>query len=159
MEIKFTGVPALVRRMEDIRAQMVQKQARKAVRAGADVITKAMVERAPIGPQKSAKSTALEPGELKADIKTRMFAGEDGEIFALAGPGEKTAHVARFVEYGHRQVVGGSNKVTATGATIGKGTSLAEDVPAYPFLRPAYEATVQEAIDVRDEVLREGLKG
>lgn len=160
MEMSFTGVPALVRRMEDIRARMVKEQATKAVRAGAQIIAKAMVQSAPVLDVKTSGSNSLEPGELKADIKARVFT-EDGEVFALAGPGEGTAYAARFVEYGHRMVVGGPKTMRSDGKMRRSRASMiyGKDIPAHPFLRPAYEASVQEAIETRDAILAEGLKG
>ncbi len=160
MAIAFQNVPALVRRMEQLREDMVKKAARKAVRAGAQVIAEAMVERAPVQKAKTKGSNALDPGELKADIKVRNVPDDAGEVAATAGPGHKTAHAARWVEWGHRDVHGGSSRVVdGKGRTRGPGKASAQDVPPHPFLRPAFEESVQEAEAKRDAVLREVWEG
>lgn len=128
MDLTFSGIPAVILRMEDLRAQMVNVQVAKALRAGGEIIAEAMRAAAPLGPQPSPKSTSLEPGEIKEDIKVRL-ATEDDERYALIGPTGKTAHVARFVEYGHRQVRG---KNTIIAATDG-------EVPAHPIKRASWE--------------------
>ncbi len=152
MEMRVTGVCELKARLLEVRQQMTGPAMRKAVRAGGQVIAVAMEMAAPMLPEKTPGSDSLEPGELKADIKVRMRT-EEGEPVAYIGPGKKTARVARWVEYGHRLVRGGQLKVLANGRTKGRG-SLVGEVPPHPFLRPAYEATVNEAQSVIAETLR-----
>lgn len=159
MQITFPTA-AIEKRLDVLRLGMVQKVSASAVRAGADVIAEAMTTAAPVLDAKTAGSTALEPGALKADIRTTQGRTEEGEVAAFAGPGHETAHVARFVEYGHRMVHGGQSKVVdGEGRTRGAGVASEIDVPAHPFLRPAFEASVTEAAAARDAVLREGWGG
>lgn len=151
----------LQRALEARRMEMVQVTARKAVHTGAVVIAEAMQTAAPMLDSKTANSTALEPGALKADIRaTGGRLNEDGELVAYAGPSPKTAHVADWVEYGHRMVHGGQSKIVdGEGRTRGPGIAAEEDVRAHPFLRPAFESSVTEAEAARDEVLRKGWEG
>ncbi len=160
MDITITGVEQLKRNIEAMRQRMTTTVARKAVREGAKVIAGAMAEAAPILDKKTAKSNALEPGSLKADIRARNTSA-NGETAAIAGPTKKTAYVARFVEYGHRNVRGGYSKAVGDGTTRGPGRQLQGDnaeTPEHPFLRPAFEQSVDAAIAARDQVLAEGLK-
>lgn len=73
----------------------------------------------------SAKSKIHnETGALGASVKTQSkFTATKQQVSVIAG-GVQAPH-AHLVEFGHRQI-------TKTGQIIG-------DVPAHPFLRPAYE--------------------
>lgn len=144
---------SIARIREEIRARAV----RAGVRAAAEVVQKEIEERAPILDAKTAKSTALEPGSLKADIGIEMQRTDpEGLATALIGPGEKTRHVGSWVELGHRLVKGGYSKSTyhrETGAFLGyRGRGkVVGDVPAHPFVRPAWEAAQEAANKACDE--------
>lgn len=147
--------------LERIRQRMVTKAARKAVIAGAEVIGAAMIERTPEQIERNAGSDSLEPGEVKANIKVRAKTGQDGSQYALVGPtgrGGAISRVSHLVEYGHRMVTGGKSRLNSLGVLVGGGNVHERDVPAYPFLRPAYEASAAEAQDVVAETLREELQ-
>jgi HK97 gp10 family phage protein len=143
MEVQIEGLTKCIAKLENAGAQMGNTEMRKALRVGGKVIKEAMVERAPVLDKRTQNSTALEPGALRDGI--RVYVPQDEEQpQALIGPNAKTAHVARWIEYGHRQVSGGYSKVMADGKTRGPGKAGA-DVPAYPFLRPAFEGSIAEA--------------
>lgn len=159
MGFEMSGLNEMVAQMNGLREQVSGPIAKKAVRAAGNVIKVAMVERTPENIEKNAGSDSLEPGAVKADIKVRFPANEQVlETTALIGPGAKTAHVARWVEYGHRMVHGGQSKVGADGRIRGNGSVGAVDVPAYPFLRPAYESALDVAHEAEAEVLQEELQ-
>jgi HK97 gp10 family phage protein len=156
MEIVVDGVDSLKRRMASLQRQLAGPSMAVAVRAGGEVIRDAMISAAPILDERTAHSTALAPGALKADIKVRMSkreAEKQGEPVAVIGPGKKTARVARWVEYGHRLVKGGQLKILANGRTKGRG-KLVGEVVEHPFLRPAFEASVGEAQAVVKETMK-----
>ncbi len=156
MEIQITGMTELVARMKSVSAKMTGPSSRRAVRAGGAVIQAAMVERAPLKKYEGAGGNSLAEGELKGDIKVYTSAAK-GEVAATIGPGGKTAHVARWIEYGHRMVTGGQSKVLANGKTRGKGKVSSVDVPAYPFLRPAFESSVEGAQSAMVDSYRQDL--
>lgn len=146
-------------RMKALSAEVTGPMAQRAVRAGGRVIQAAMIERTPVLIEKNAGSDALEPGAVRADIKVRFPAAQNQfEATALIGPGGKTSHVARFVEYGHRMVTGGQSKVLASGKVRGRGKVAEQDVPAHPFLRPAWEESVAEAQAAEVDSLRNDLQ-
>lgn len=145
MALDLSEMANLTSGFERIRLQMREQGRRKAVRAGARVIQAAMIESTPVLAGTNAGSDSLEPGAIKGDIRISSIV-EDGEPAALIGPGKKTAHVAGWVEYGHRMVSGGQSKVLAGGKTSGSGKA-GEDVPAHPFLRPAYERSEAAALE------------
>lgn len=153
----MSGVVNMQAVLDGVRLQMKQKGERKAVRAGAQIMLDAMVERTPVQIEKNAGSNALEPGALRAGMKVRMVQ-EDGEPLALIGPDDKVDYVARFVEYGHRMVTGGYSKMDADGRTRGSGKVHAIDVPAHPFIRPAFEASQGAALEEVAVVLGEELQ-
>lgn len=158
MAIELKGIAEMKARMRALSAEVTGPMSQHAVRAGGRVIQAAMIEYTPVLIEKNAGSNALEPGAVKADIKVRFPAEQNKfEATALIGPGAKTKHVARFVEYGHRMVTGGQAKVLASGKTSGRGTVGEQDVPAHPFLRPAWEESVAEAQAAEVESLRNDL--
>lgn len=153
------GMAEMVARMNNLRGQVSGPIAKKAVRAGGNVIRDAMIEHTPVLIEKNAGSNSLPPGAVKADIKVRFPAQEQVlETTALIGPGSKTKHVARFVEYGHRMVSGGQSKVLASGKLSGPGKASSKDVSAHPFLRPAYEEVADAAQQAEADVLQEELQ-
>jgi HK97 gp10 family phage protein len=148
--------------MERVRQRVAIEGARKAVVAGAKVIAAAMVDHTPVQVERLAGSDSLDPGELKANIKVRAKTAQDGSQYALVGPTGKSgavSHVAHLVEYGHRIVTGGKSQLGVAGKFIGSGTAHEKDVPAHPFLRPAFEESAHEAADVVAMTLREEMKG
>lgn len=139
-----TGAEEMQRRFAALRRTVRNEGARASVRAGAEVILHAMQERAIDGQQPSLLSTALNSGEARDDLRIRERGDALGDVVALIGPSKKTGYVWRFVEYGHRLVKGGSNRLLGNGKTQGGGQVIGE-VPAYPRLRPAFEASHVEA--------------
>lgn len=144
MGMEFRGWDKLQRsidaRVEDLSGAAEDRM----VRAGARVFQEAIEAAAPVLDERTANSTALEPGALKGDIHVSVKHNAVGTAEAFVGPGKDTRHVARFVEFGHRLVKGGYSKVVAGGKTRGPGVEIGE-VPAHPFVRPAYEASVAAA--------------
>ena len=150
------GISITVEGLSELQAKLdalTQKQAdrciRAALKAGAVVEQAAIVERAPV---KDDTGGSLPPGALKNDIVIRFLRDAQGVISAKIGPAKLTAHVARWVEYGHRLVQGGRNRVLASGKQKGNGT-VAGFVEAHPFIRPAYEESRQKVITTICETL------
>lgn len=146
LDFEFHGFDELAGKMEAVARKVRGPVAKEMVRAGANVFKREMIDRAPVLDEKNSGSNSLEPGALKDDIRVRFPASEQLlDTTAAVGPGKKTAYVANFVEYGHRMVSGGQSKVGADGKVRGNGKVSDVDVPAYPFVRPAFEAGQGEA--------------
>ena len=157
MKAEFTGLTELVAKMKQAQVDMGGKEMKKALRAGGAVMKEALVERAPMMlEEKTPGSDSLEPGALKDGMRVLIIDGENGPE-ALIGPNAKVAHVARWVEYGHRQVSGGYLKLLGNGKSRGTGTA-GVDVPAYPFIRPAFESTINDALKAQAESLEKSFK-
>lgn len=157
MSLDFSEIGKLTGGLDAIRLKLKQQGEHKAVRAGARVIQEAMVERTPVQAGTNVGSDSLEPGAMKDDIRVQMI-DDEGEPAALIGPGKKTAHVANWVEYGHRMVTGGQSKLLGKGKSRGSGKASMVDVPAHPFLRPAFEASEQEALAAVEASLSKDLE-
>jgi HK97 gp10 family phage protein len=149
LEITFEGMPEFSRMMQELAGPAAERIARHAVRAGGRVVQAAITEAAPVRPDLPS-GTALPPGALKNDIEVKTVKESDGSISAYIGPGRETAHAARLVEYGHRQIRGGTS--SKGGGILGQsyrgsGKNIGKDVPPHPFIRPAWENAETAAQD------------
>jgi HK97 gp10 family phage protein len=152
LSISLEGLDALLERLSNI--EKPEAAIRKALRNGGNIVNAAIVERAP---EKDGTGGTLPEGALKHDIITRVSKQKDGEFTVTIGPDKLTAHVARWVEYGHRQVVGGRSALQADGTTTGPGKQVyvrpgqstigTGSVPAHSFIRLAWEAVHTEATE------------
>jgi HK97 gp10 family phage protein len=145
------GISLAVEGLSDLQAKLdalTKKQGdrciRTALKAGAVIEQAAISERAPIH---DGTGGTLPPGALASDIVIRFIQDVQGAISAKVGPAKLTAHVARWVEYGHRIVQGGRSRVFANGKIRGPGKAVGV-VEAHPFIRTAYEASRQAVITV-----------
>lgn len=162
VSIQFEGLTELEQDLTAIGDEKrVKKIIRKALRAGGTVMQAAIEERAPERPELPS-GTALPPGALRADINMVATTDEAGATALSVGPGKYTKHVASWVEYGHMMVVGGrrslkNGKVSGKGRlTTVNGTELTQ-VPAHPFIRPAYEASREAAAEAIIDSLHESV--
>jgi HK97 gp10 family phage protein len=142
ISIEVTGLKELQLKLDALTTKQANLCIRKALRAGGLIEKAAVEERAPV---KDEPGGYLPAGALKADIIVHTTKDEQGAISAIVGPGKLTAHVARWVEYGHRMIRGGRSRLLPNGKTRGPGKQIGF-VDAHPFIRPAYEATRQEVI-------------
>lgn len=145
MGIQMSGIAETQGSLQRFGAEVREKLVLRAVHDAGDVIRDAMRESAHVLAEKNPTSDSLEPGQLRADIRTRARL-KDGVARAIMGP-VKYAYVARFVEFGHRLVKGGYSSADGKGGLRGAGTQIGE-VPAYPSLRPAFERSQGESLDV-----------
>ena len=146
---QIEGLKELDRKLGELGTKAARRVIRKALKAGGEVFRVAVAERAPERPDLHS-GTALPPGVLARDIEVDMGTA-DGLPAAIIEPGSYTRHVARWVEYGHRLVKGGHSSMKR-GKLQGNGAQIG-DVPAYPFIRPGYEASRAEATKVTCESL------
>ena len=156
MRLVNSGYREMQAELAQLRQAVRTDATQSAVRAAATVIRSAFYERAPVLDKKTAESTALDPGELKEGMRFSVRKLSDGFIRAVIGPRRGTGRAAHLVEYGHRLVKGGRSRVGPKGA-VGAGRVIG-DVPAHPFLRPGYEASVKPAFDAFVQKLRAQLK-
>jgi hypothetical protein len=164
VSIEIIGVAGVIDMLETLKTTAAERCIRKALRAGAAIEKDAIETLAPIRPVLPS-GTALPPGALANDVTVSLKRSDEGEIIAVVHPGKLTAHVASWVEYGHRQVRGGASKLMADGSTKGDGVQIyvkpqkgqvgLGTVPAHPYIRPAYESSLQAVTEAIATTLAE----
>jgi HK97 gp10 family phage protein len=153
ISIDIEGLSDLQAKLDDLGTKAAERAIRAALKAGAAIEQAAIIERAPI---KDGTGGMLPEGALKSDIVIKMSRDDQGTILAIVGPAKLTKFVARLVEYGHRNVRGGVSRLLRNGKSKGPGSHIG-DVPAHPFIRPAYEATRQEVANAICTTLAEAV--
>lgn len=143
-------------RFEALRESLQGEALRVSVRKASNVMAREMRTVAPVLDERTANSTAQEPGVLKGSIRVSVERPVAGVVRAVIGPSRKAVRVAHLVEYGHRLVKGGKSRVGPMGP-VGPGREIGE-VPEHPFLRPAFEATTQAVLDTFKDELEKQVK-
>ncbi len=144
MDVRTEGVDEVERMLQSLNLKQQTRIVHAALNEGAQIIKQAIEESAPVNEWPlSPKSTALAPDSVNDDIIIRIR-GEGEKMIAVIGPGSLTERIARWVEYGHRQVRGGYSRIRKNGNISGKGKVIGQ-VDAHPFIRPAYERVRAEA--------------
>jgi HK97 gp10 family phage protein len=131
----------------------------RALRAGGNILAEAQRDHAPMLDKKWPGSDSLEPGALKDDINTLLnIDGEKGVAEIYVGPGYDTDYVANWLEKGHDAV---THEEYAKGLRQHrKGQrheTVASFVEPHPFMKPAFDAAGQAAMDKALEVLADGI--
>ena len=141
----------LLAKMNALPGETRTKALRKSLRAMGKVVEAAIIERAP--EQSDTPHGSLAKGELKGNIGTRVHIAQDENSATehdsvVIGPGRKTAYIAEFVETGHanRPRSKPSNKPRT------------DRVEAHPFVRPAFDATKEEAIAVFEQTMADEIR-
>jgi hypothetical protein len=141
---QIVGLKELDAKLSELQTTTATRVINEGLMAGGRIFQAAVMARAPERPTLPS-GTALPPGALKLDIEVHRSHDPEGLPAVIVAPGKFTRHAARWVEYGHRLVKGGYNKLLASGKKRGPGKEIG-DVPAYPFIRPGYEAAREEAV-------------
>lgn len=153
---KIEGLRELDAKLLDLGTKKAEEIGRNALHAGGEVMQAAVRQLAPERPALPS-GTALPPGALAHDIELHIGRDDHGRLAAIVRPGSFTMYAARLVEYGHRLVSGGYNKILASGRHRGHG-KVVGDVPAHPFIRPAFETVRQAAAEVVAKTLGTGIE-
>jgi HK97 gp10 family phage protein len=141
--IKLDGFEQLKATFESLATKDADACLIKALKAGAVIEQAAIVELAPV---KDSTGGILPDGALKSDIQITTHRPKSRSAYVTVGPGKYTAHVARWVEYGHRLVRGGRSTVLKNGKTRGPGKEIGM-VQEHSFVRKGYEASRQAVSD------------
>lgn len=162
--IDLSGFEELAKQFDGLAQELRDELIAKATLEAARAVETELLARTPINTTAyNEGSDALSPGELLADISVRPLEALPGNTTFAVGPSKKTAHVAKWVEYGHAMVTGGrrsvkNGRITGPGRlTTVNGTKITQ-VPAYPFLRPAQSASEGEALAAFEAVLKEAIE-
>ncbi len=144
MDYENSGFDKLSAHLQAIRRELTGPAQERMVRAGAKVFKRGMVERTPILKPGTEGKTSLPPMAMKQGIGITVRKKRGGAEASIGPRGKDLKFKAFDVEYGHREIVHGHQ--------VG-------DVVAHPFIRPTYEADLQEAeaamIASVDEMVKE----
>jgi HK97 gp10 family phage protein len=155
--IEVTGLEEVRANLARVEQGLRTEYVLNATKAAGAVFQDALVAAAPVLDEKTAKSTSLEPGEVKRDIKARTKMDRDGFAVSRIGPSKRTAYVVWWLEYGHRLVKGGYSRVEAWG-NRGGGKVIGQ-VRAHAFVRDVFEASEAEAVDAFKGTLGQEIAG
>jgi HK97 gp10 family phage protein len=149
-EVEVTGLKEIQARLEALPNIILNKCIARSLHAAGSVMSLEMQERCPVMEnEEDTGSNALAPGALQADIKARVSVQtNNGYAVCTIGPSKKTAYVAGFIEYGHEIYRG--KKKSRSRKNLGS-------VPKKPFLRPAYDAKIDQVGQVYRDSLTEQL--
>lgn len=151
---QFVGLKELDAKLSALKTTEAHRIIKQGLLDGGEVIQAAVQGLAPERPQLPS-GTALPVGALARDIELHFGKDEAGLPAAIVSPGKYTAYAARWVEYGHRLVKGGRLSMRR-GKMRGSGQQIGE-VPAHPFLRPGFEESQQEAVEVTVQSIASGI--
>ena len=159
--VEVQGLAELKAKLDTLAHRNAAIITNRALRAGAKVFKQAIEERVPVRVD-SPSGTALPPGALQHDIEihTLRDPSDSNNTVVTVGPGKHTAHVMRWLEFGHDLVRNTSQAVGTPGTgrnRLGKGGSVVKFVPAHPVMRPAYESGQSGALDAVVTSLRNDL--
>ncbi len=134
--IKLHGAKELEAVLKQFPDYIAKKIATGALNAGAEVIKKAAIQNAPIGDQvhKDKKGNQILPGTLKKSIRKWKLKGENTVNVGVGLPNKTRAWYGSLVEFG-------TSKMSAR-----------------PWLRPAFDNNVSQALDVVGKKLGDGIE-
>jgi HK97 gp10 family phage protein len=125
-----SGIDALSQQLDRFDSALGREALRPALQAAIDVLADAV--------KRGAQAHSV-TGKMAAAVETKVEISSDAQTGqAVVGFGNQ-AHEARLVELGHREI-------THSGEDVGQ-------VPAHPFIRPAFDATSEQATDTFVAVL------
>ena len=165
---KVDGFAQLDEALKMLPDEVQRKEVRSALRKAARVISDDASQRAPVhaapyeGPSKAQKK----PGTLRHSIAVRLLTARSAKDAVTARISvKKAAWYGRLVEFGHRIVprlpkgdgVRGSAKSMARRQARKAAHARGQNVPAKPFLRPAFDAKGNEAVSVFADALGTGI--
>jgi len=138
IEIKLQGFKELDKLLMELPEKLQRKAVRQATLAGANIIKEDAKRRAPrsVAGHEGGKYPH-KPGNLRKSMRTYKKRDKGGMITYQVGPSKKGFY-GKFVEFGHL--------LKRNKKTIG-------NVPAYPFLRPAFDTNTDKVIETIKERL------
>ena len=151
MGITVRGIPELQRNLLAFPKLLMMECIAVALRRAADVFVAVVRARCPMGKGEfDAESGEFADGfaHLVEAVEAKVIIDPRGHGRARIGFG-KLGYRALFVEFGHR-MVGHRNQ-----GRVADLRSLGKDVPAHPFMRPAFEAGAEAALEAFTQAVEE----
>jgi hypothetical protein len=138
MEFTIEGIEETARMLEQAPRQVVVSGYTKALEASAEVVMAELWPRVPINAKAAMGAAHGGHGALVTGLDYDIFIDPQARGGVAEVGFGNLGHIALWVEYGHRRVGHGKSK---------KARKELGEVPAYPFMRPAIEASAEAAID------------
>jgi len=132
MKMEFKGGKQLERALLQLPKELRGEILQQSLVAGAEPVRTDAASRA-----RTRRGPRRRPETITLADSIKTFLGEKDATHAVVDVGTKKPH-AHLVEFGHRKVVGDQ--------TLGQ-------VPAYPFLRPAFDENKEEVLQRTGEVM------
>jgi HK97 gp10 family phage protein len=132
MEIKIVGLEEVLRNLDRVPRRLAHGPIQDALEAACAPVMEAL-----------EINTPVETGELKASLTHDAEYSSNGGVVHIGFGDGIEGEIARWVEYGHRTVVGVSKEAIEEGLFKLK----IKRVPAHPFMRPSAEESAEAAIE------------
>lgn len=141
-EIKLTGFKELDRELQKLPAKLQKKIMGKAVRESSKIVLKAAKRNAPVRTKEWPGMVYKHPpGALRKFIKIRRAKRTKNIIRDRISTG-KFSFWGHLVEFGH-DLIRNKRKIGS--------------VPAKPFMRPAFDANINNVVNKMKEVIKSGI--
>lgn len=166
VEIKLQGFVELAEALKGLPDNINKNALRAAVGAGAAVVRNEAKRRAPVATGVLRRAMySKQIRELSSLTRQVVYVGaRQGKKYQKIGKKQRSqdAFYARFIEFGHyTRPAGGGRLKRGRGRNAallaGIQSGAVRWVPPQPFLRPAFDAKKQAAIDAMAEKIRERL--
>jgi hypothetical protein len=141
-----SGLDGVIKLLDEAPATVVSTAFVKAADAAGEVIVSALWPRTPIDIKAAMNAAHGGKGALVTQLDHFVELDKQLRGVSLEIGFGSLGHLALWVEYGHRMV------------THKPGRKQVGDVPAHPFMRPAFDASAEAAIDAFGEALAEALR-
>jgi HK97 gp10 family phage protein len=150
----ITGLNETVAMLEQSPTRIVQEGFFRAAQAAMNIVADEVERLCPVKPEDTGG--ILDKGVMRERIS--IFIELDSRSRGVTahvgfGTADGVDHVANWVEYGHRIVIPGSGHYYDNRGRLRKGTFNHTYVPPHPFLRPAFEASRDAAVEAFVESL------
>jgi HK97 gp10 family phage protein len=147
---QVVGFDELIAELRSLPAKMQERIMKGAVGTGANIIKRAAVANAALmaetGTLAQAIYTARMVSQCTPTEEVWIVSVRAGKKFQSVGKKavNKDAFYAPWVEFGHYARV--SKAMDKSARKAGRALGVAKWVPAHPFMRPAFEATREQAV-------------
>jgi HK97 gp10 family phage protein len=161
-EIRMSGLADLQKILDELPAKIEANVLRGGLRAGAKVIEEEAKRLVPIGEPrvtrtKGGEPTLHRPGELRKSIRVSMRS-KKGIVQAMVKAGNKDAWYAHLVEFGTaRHWIKPKNRKSLVLAGLMRELVDHPGARPKPFMRPAFDAKAQAAIQAMADYMNKRL--
>jgi HK97 gp10 family phage protein len=164
ISIKIEGLDELERKLDTIPLKVARRVIRESLKDAAEIWAEDMRAHVRRGPHDFSKPTERIFAVIANAIRVRLSVKSDLEGEADVGPG-KNEYWSRFLEFGTRLRHRGKGigySLSPRGTRLrNRGGASTGTMPAFPFIKPAFDARKEEVLarfiqSVRESLAAEG---